>query len=251
MNKKYAIGTSMLAATAFMVAQGAWAADSKSFITQAIQGNLAEISLGKLAQEKAGSDAVKQYGAMLVTDHTAANDKATQAAKSLGVTAPTEPTSEQKQMHDTLAKATGQTFDRDFAREMVQDHQKDVADYKAEADSSPKDAASQYAADTLPTLQKHLTDAQALGKDTGAAASTTAATTTAATTASTGDDKTPPLAGANSFTEGQAKSRIEAAGFSGVSALKKDDQGIWRGTATKGGASVPVALDFKGNVVAK
>jgi putative membrane protein len=250
MNKTYAIGTSVLVATAFMVAQGAWAADSKSFITQAIQGNLAEISMGKLAQDKGGSDAVKQYGAMLVTDHTAANDKATQAAKTLGVTAPTEPTSEQKQMHDTLAKASGQTFDRDFAREMVQDHQKDVADYKAEADASTKDAASQYAADTLPRLQKHLSDAQTLAKDTG---NETAATTGAATTdaAASGDNKTPPLAGANSFTEGQAKSRIEAAGFSGVSALKKDDQGIWRGTATKGGASTPVALDFKGNVVAK
>jgi hypothetical protein len=54
-----------------------------------------------------------------------------------------------------------------------------------------------------------------------------------------------PAAGANSFTEGQAKSRIEAAGFSNVS------NGIWRGTASKGGTTSDVALDFQGNVATK
>jgi hypothetical protein len=60
-----------------------------------------------------------------------------------------------------------------------------------------------------------------------------------------------PAAGANSFTEGQAKSRIEAAGFSNVSGLMKDKEGIWRATASKGGATTSVALDFQGNVVTK
>lgn len=60
-----------------------------------------------------------------------------------------------------------------------------------------------------------------------------------------------PATGANSFTEGQAKSRIEAAGYSNVSGLIKDKNGIWRGKASKAGASVDVALDFQGNVVAK
>lgn len=59
-----------------------------------------------------------------------------------------------------------------------------------------------------------------------------------------------PFEGANSFTEGQAKSRIEEAGYSNVSNLKKDDKGIWRATATHGGAQKNVALDYKGNVVA-
>ena len=57
-----------------------------------------------------------------------------------------------------------------------------------------------------------------------------------------------PEAGANSFTEAQAKDRIEKAGFTQVAGLKKDDQGIWRATATKGGAQVNVSLDFRGNV---
>jgi hypothetical protein len=58
-----------------------------------------------------------------------------------------------------------------------------------------------------------------------------------------------PAAGANSFTEGQAKSRIESNGFSQVSDLKKDDAGVWRGKAMKGGKTVNVTLDFQGNVV--
>jgi len=59
----------------------------------------------------------------------------------------------------------------------------------------------------------------------------------------------PPLAGANSFTEGQARDRIAKAGFEDVQQLKKDDQGIWRGQAKKAGQQVSVALDYRGNVV--
>lgn len=60
-----------------------------------------------------------------------------------------------------------------------------------------------------------------------------------------------PAAGANSFTEGQAKSRIEAAGYSNVSGLTKDKDGIWRGKGAKGGSTHNVSLDYQGNVVAK
>lgn len=57
-----------------------------------------------------------------------------------------------------------------------------------------------------------------------------------------------PVPGANSFTEGQAKSKIEAAGYTSVTGLKKDSNGVWTGSATKGGKKVNVKLDFQGNV---
>jgi hypothetical protein len=57
-----------------------------------------------------------------------------------------------------------------------------------------------------------------------------------------------PVAGRNSFTEGQAKSRIEDAGYANVTDLKKDDNGVWRGKASKGGATSNVSIDFQGNV---
>ncbi len=57
-----------------------------------------------------------------------------------------------------------------------------------------------------------------------------------------------PVAGRNSFTEGQAKSKIEDAGFKSVSDLKKDDNGVWRGKANKDGKTMQVSVDFQGNV---
>jgi hypothetical protein len=63
------------------------------------------------------------------------------------------------------------------------------------------------------------------------------------------NDANAPLKGANSFTEGQARDRAIARGFTDVTGLKKDDDGIWRGTASMEGKSVGVAIDYKGNVV--
>lgn len=60
-----------------------------------------------------------------------------------------------------------------------------------------------------------------------------------------------PAAGANSFTEEQAKARIEAAGYTGVATLAKDKDGVWRGKASKSGKSQEVSLDYQGNVFAK
>ena len=60
-----------------------------------------------------------------------------------------------------------------------------------------------------------------------------------------------PAAGANSFTEAQAKSRIEGAGYTNVSSLAKDKDGVWRAKGTKSGASQDVSLDYQGNVTAR
>lgn len=69
----------------------------------------------------------------------------------------------------------------------------------------------------------------------------------------TPDTKNPtaPVEGANSFTENQAKERIEKAGYTGVKDLKKDDKGVWNAAGMKDGKAVSIALDYQGNVVAK
>ena len=74
------------------------------------------------------------------------------------------------------------------------------------------------------------------------------ANTPAVTTPNTPPNPGAPVAGANSFTEGQAKSRLETNGFTNVSGLQKDANGVWRGKANKGGQSVDVSVDFQGNV---
>jgi putative membrane protein len=136
-------------------------AASKSFITKAIEGNLAEIELGKLAQVKGQSDAVKQYGKMIETDHSQANEKAVQAANSLGVTPPTAPDANAQRGYRRLQRESGTQFDRSFTNDMVMDHRKDIADYRKEARQG-NDAVTQYANDSIPTLEKHLKNAQAL-----------------------------------------------------------------------------------------
>ena len=60
-----------------------------------------------------------------------------------------------------------------------------------------------------------------------------------------------PAVGANSFTEDQARSHIEAKGYTKVSGLTKDANGIWRGKGMKGDATHDVALDYQGNVFGK
>lgn len=75
-----------------------------------------------------------------------------------------------------------------------------------------------------------------------------AQTSTTSPTPNSDADKNAPLPGANSFTEGQAKSRLEANGYSNVGALKKDDSGVWKGTANHSGAQVNVSVDYRGNI---
>jgi hypothetical protein len=63
--------------------------------------------------------------------------------------------------------------------------------------------------------------------------------------------KAPLAKGANSFTEGEAKSRLEKAGYANVSDLNKDADGLWQASATRHGKPVKVALDYKGNVATR
>ena len=135
---------------------------SQTFITKAIEGNLAEVQMGQLAQEKGASEGVRSK-----QDHAAGAQKATAVATQLGVNPPTEPNKNQKAMHASLGKLSGQAFDRKFASEMVKDHKKEIAEYQKAA-KKQGDPAGAYASETLPTLQKHLETAQALTKATSA-----------------------------------------------------------------------------------
>ncbi|MET3889084.1 hypothetical protein ABIE41_000160 [Bosea sp. OAE506] len=76
-----------------------------------------------------------------------------------------------------------------------------------------------------------------------------AQTSTTAPTPTSPVDANAPLPGANSFTEGQAKSRLEANGYTDVTDLKKDENGVWKGSAMNAGAKVGVSVDYRGNIV--
>jgi putative membrane protein len=135
-------------------------ADQK-FLKDAMEGNLAEVKMGELAQKNGTSDGVRSFGQMLQQDHSAANDKAESVAQSVGMTPPTEPNRKQKADYDKLSKLSGDKFDREFVNHMVMDHKRDIREYERAAKKKNAPAGN-YADETLPTLRKHLDTAQSL-----------------------------------------------------------------------------------------
>jgi putative membrane protein len=140
-------------------AQKASKAD-QAFLKDAIEGDLAEVQMGQLAQQKGQSQDVKQFGQMLQQDHGQHLQQAQQMAQQMGVTPPTQPNAKQKAMHDHMSKMSGAQFDKAFAKDMVADHKKDIAKYQKEAKS--KGPLAEFAQQTIPVLQKHLQTAQSL-----------------------------------------------------------------------------------------
>jgi putative membrane protein len=134
----------------------------QQFLKEAIQADMAEVQVGQLAQQKGQSEDVKQFGQMLQQDHSQNLQQAQQLAQQHDVTAPAEPNAEQKKMYDKLSKLSGQQFDRQFAKDMVADHKKDIAKFQKEAKGSGPFA--QFAQQTVPVLQKHLQTAQGIEK---------------------------------------------------------------------------------------
>lgn len=101
---------------------------------------------------------------MLVKDHQAANEKATEVAQHLSITPPDKPGLRQKSVYDKLSHLSGARFDREFAKSMVKDHQEDIAKYQKE--SQITGAAADYAKQTLPKLHDHLKMAEELEQST-------------------------------------------------------------------------------------
>ena len=101
----------LCAAIVMAQAQGKASKADEMFIKDAMQGDLAEVSMGKLAQEKAQSQGVKDFGKMLEQDHGEHAQKVQSKAQELGVTAPQHPNATQKSMHDRLSKLSSAQFD--------------------------------------------------------------------------------------------------------------------------------------------
>jgi predicted outer membrane protein len=132
----------------------------ETFLKKAIEGNFAEVSMGDLAQKNGQSDDVKSYGKLLSADHAAANQKALDAAKGLGMNPPSGPNAKQSADYDKMSKMSGSAFDKMFATHMIADHQKDIAEYMKA--SKIEDAAGEYASGEIDTLRKHLDAAKSL-----------------------------------------------------------------------------------------
>jgi putative membrane protein len=141
----------------------------REFVENAAKGGMAEVDLGKFAQEHASSPQVKDFAAKMVQDHSKANEDLRSLAQAKGVTMPAGPSHKDNHEMSKLSKLTGADFDREYMNSMVKDHKKDVKEFQKEADKAKDADVKSFAANTLPTLQQHLkmaqdTDAQVSGK---------------------------------------------------------------------------------------
>jgi putative membrane protein len=127
----------------------------KEFIMAAAQGGMTEVELGKEASDKASSSQVKEFGARMVKDHTAANDELKGIAAQKGVTLSSTLDARHQAKVDKMNKLSGEAFDKAYVSGMVTDHEKTVAMFKEEAASGQDPDVKAFASKTLPTLEDH------------------------------------------------------------------------------------------------
>ena len=130
-------------------------ADAK-FLNDAAAGNLFEVTLGQMAVKQASNDEVKKFGQRMVDDHSKLNDQTQKVAQLKSVALPHELGKQQKTEVDKFAKLSGVAFDKAYMQHMVDEHEKDVKEFKARATEASDPDVKRLAATTLPTLEEHL-----------------------------------------------------------------------------------------------
>jgi putative membrane protein len=135
--------------------------DSK-FAVEAASGGMMEVQLGQLAQQKASSQRVKDFGAMMVRDHSKANDELKSLASMKNITLPPAPGEDHMDDIKNLSKKTGKEFDRDYMKMMVDDHKKDIDQFEMCSKDAKDPDLKAFAGKTLPVLRTHLDSAKAI-----------------------------------------------------------------------------------------
>ena len=136
----------------------------KTFAKEAATGGMLEVELGRLAQQNADHDQVKQFGARMVQDHGAANQQLMTILAATDMTAPQQLDQKHKQMVDRLSKMRGAEFDRTYMREMVEDHNKDMKAFRQAAQNVSDPDLKAFAQKTLPVLEQHQQMAQEINR---------------------------------------------------------------------------------------
>lgn len=142
--------------------------EDNEFMTKAAQGSMLEVDLGREIAAKAPSPDVRAFGKRMETDHGAALAELKQVAEKKGVALPAELDHEHKTQLDKFSKLAGQKLDKEYADDMVDDHEEDVKEFKKASIETKDPDLRAWAAKTLPVLEKHLELAKELkGKTKG------------------------------------------------------------------------------------
>jgi putative membrane protein len=135
---------------------GALSAVDRDFAMKAAQGGMAEVELGKLAQDRGTSDKVKELGKRLVEDHTRLNNELKEIAAKEGITLPTEMDEKHRDTINRLSKLSGAQFDREFLKEVTKEHRDDIELFRREAERGENQALKSFAASNVSLLEDHL-----------------------------------------------------------------------------------------------
>lgn len=144
---------------------GGIARSDRRFLEEAYMGSMAEVRLGKLAQDKASSQEVKDFGRRMVDDHNREIERLSKIAGDEGVQLPSQLDRKHQKTYDRLSKLSGAGFDRAYMKEMTSDHGKDVSEYEKAAKSARNEALRQHAQQEIPTLREHEKLAQSTMED--------------------------------------------------------------------------------------
>ena len=155
------VGAAVLGLTAGQAMAQISPAD-QAFATKAAAGGQAEVSLGQLATKNAASPQVRQFGQRMVTDHTQADQELQAIARKQNMMLPEKPDAASVAMEQRLQALKGAQFDAAYAAAMVEDHQKDIAEFEQEAASGKDPAMKAFAEKYLPVLKHHLQMAHAI-----------------------------------------------------------------------------------------
>jgi putative membrane protein len=140
-------------------------ASDKTFVKDATEANAIAVELGKLAQEKGSSEAVKDFGKRMVETHTQADEELKQAAAKASIEVPTRAPRKIKKTEDKLAKLSGRDFDRAYTKIILSEHKDNVKAFEREAEAGKVPDVRDFAAKTLPKLQAHRKLAEQLDVD--------------------------------------------------------------------------------------
>jgi putative membrane protein len=134
---------------------GGMAALDKLFLKEAACGNMFEVQLGQLAQQKAQDAKVKQFAQEMVRDHTKALEELKQVAQKKGAQIPTDLPDEKQEALQAFGQLQGSEFDQAYLSCMKVDHISDVAAFQEKSKNAKDPEIKSFAAKTLPTLQHH------------------------------------------------------------------------------------------------
>lgn len=130
--------------------------DDHEFAVEAASGGMMEVQLGQLAQTNAASPKVKEFGKMMVDDHSKANEDLKAIASTKGIALPATPGDKHQKHIDDLKDKKGADFDKDYVNMMVDDHEEDIKKFEDEANNGKDADVKAFAAAKLPALRKHL-----------------------------------------------------------------------------------------------